>query len=103
MSHDTLYIGCNGTVVALRTADGTELWRTPLWGTGLFAVTSHQDVCLLHQEGRVYAGCNGLLFCLDGATGQILWQNELRGLGHNDVTLALGYTSVQFVATRARS
>lgn len=99
MTHDTLYIGCNGNVVAIRVADGLELWRTAL---PVGFLVHGQDVCVLHQEGRVYAGTHGHLFCLDAASGQVLWANELRGLGHNDVTLAMGYQSVQFVATHQR-
>lgn len=104
MTHDTLYIGCNGSVVAVRTSDGAELWRTslPPGSSTFLSPTIQQDVCLLHHDGRVFAGCYGHLYCLDGVSGQVLWHNELRGLGHNDVTLALGYQSVQFVSTQSR-
>ena len=102
MTHDTLYIGCNGHVAAIRTADGGELWRTQLQ-SGFFSAPSQQDVCVLHHNGSLFAGSNGHLFCLDAASGQFLWHNELSGLGHNDVTLAIGDKSVQFVATHTHT
>ena len=102
MNDDTLYIGCNGYVAAIRTADGAERWRTMLM-TGFFSVTDQHDVCVLQHEGRLYAGCQGYLFCLDASSGQILWQNELKGMGYNDVTLAIGDKSVQFVATHTQT
>lgn len=102
MSDDTLYIGCNGYVAALRTTDGAELWHTAL-STGFISATAREDVCVRQHQGRVHAGSHGHLFCLDGASGQILWMNQLSGLGYNDVTLAVGDKSVQFVATHTHT
>lgn len=100
MTDDTLYIGCNGSVAAIRTSDGSELWRTAL-PSGL--ATGGEDVCVLHHQGNLYAGCHGHLFCLDAASGLVVWENELSGLGYNDVTLAIGDKSVQFVATHTHT
>ena len=95
---DTLYIGCNGHVLAIRPDDGYELWRTKLDTGGWFSQTTHQDVCLVEHEGRILAGSCGHLFALDAATGTILWHNKLEKLGHNDVTLAIAGKSVQVVS-----
>ena len=97
MTKHNLYIGCNGYVLAIRVADGVELWRTKL-SDSAFSSTGGEDVCLIEDEGRVLAGCAGHLFCLDAATGVHLWHNELKGLGHNEVTLAMAGKSVQFVS-----
>ncbi|HKO58559.1 MAG TPA: PQQ-binding-like beta-propeller repeat protein [Thermoanaerobaculia bacterium] len=99
--NDTLYIGCNGNVAAIRPEDGQRLWLTELGG--VFSRTAAEDVCVLEHEGRVFAGCNGHLFCLDGATGEIVWHNELPGLGHNDVTLTIAGKAIQVVATHTHS
>jgi outer membrane protein assembly factor BamB len=93
---DTLYIGCNAYVAAIRVATGEEAWRTHL--TAGFLTTTGQDTTVLEHEGRVYAGVNGHVFCLDAATGGVLWHNELPGVGHNDVALSIGGHSVQFIA-----
>jgi outer membrane protein assembly factor BamB len=100
-TQDTVYIGCNGHVCAVRIEDGVEVWRAELKG-GFFSVTGHEDVSVLVEGGRVYAGCYGHLFCLDARTGRQIWHNELDGLGHNEVTLAIPGQSVQFV-TRTES
>lgn len=100
--NDLLYIGTNGTVVALRPESGEDVWRTQL-NTGFWSSTTYADVCVLEHGGTVFAGCNGHLFGLDAATGEVRWHNELKGLGHNDVTLAIAGKAIQFVATHTRS
>jgi outer membrane protein assembly factor BamB len=95
-TQDTVYIGCNGHVSAVRIEDGVEVWRTKL-DRSFFSVTGHEDVSVLVEGGRVYAGCHGHLFCLDARTGSLIWHNELSGLGHNEVTLAMPGQSVQFI------
>jgi outer membrane protein assembly factor BamB len=92
-----LFAACNGTVVAIRPETGEEAWRTRL-KTGALTATARQDACILEHDGRVYVGCYGHLFALAATTGEILWHNELRGLGYNDVTLAIGGHSIQFVS-----
>lgn len=103
MTTELLYIGSNGHVSAIDPQTGAEVWRTKLGGGGMFSPTGHQDVCVLQHEGHVFAGCHGHLFCLDAATGQELWQNGLKGMGHNDVTLAMGGKSVQYVSSHTHS
>ncbi len=98
MTSDHLYIGINGHVAALRVSDGGEVWRTALDDGGSVSATSHQDVCVLVEEGRVFAGCNGYVFCLDPSTGRVVWKNGLKGLFYNDVTLARPGQAVQVVS-----
>lgn len=94
-----LYIGTNGHVAAVHPEHGEEIWRTKLgnWRSG----PGQEDVCVIEHYGRVFAGCQGFLFCLDAHTGQVLWRNELKGLGHNDVALAIGGQSIQYVTSAA--
>jgi outer membrane protein assembly factor BamB len=101
MSADTLYIGTNGHVAAIRITDGEEVWRRKLGG--FLSETGSQDVCVLEHDARVLAGCQGHLFCLDANNGEQLWHNDLKGLGYNDVTLAVAGKSIQHVATHTRS
>ncbi|MCU0646507.1 MAG: PQQ-like beta-propeller repeat protein [Gemmatimonadaceae bacterium] len=70
---DLLYIGVGSHIVAINTADGTEVWRTKLKATAY--------VTLYHSNGRLYAGAAGELFCVDAQSGAILWHNKLKGLG----------------------
>lgn len=96
MDKELLYIGSNGHVAAIDPETGTEAWRTSLRAAGA-------DVTVMEHEGRVFAGCHGHLFCLDAETGKVLWKNGLKGMGFNDVTLAIGGQSIQFVATRSHA
>jgi outer membrane protein assembly factor BamB len=102
MPGENLYIGTNGYVLAIDPHNGQERWRTKL-GVGVLSATTRQDVCVLEHEGRVFAGSYGHLFCLDAESGHVLWHNELDRLGHNDVTLAIGGKSIQFVHTHTHS
>ena len=99
---DYLAIGTNGCVAAIDKKSGREMWRTKL-GTGIFSATSYEDVSVIIEDGMVFAGCNGHLFALDLSSGNILWHNELRGLGHNDVSMALGTVSVQYLQKVVRN
>jgi outer membrane protein assembly factor BamB len=103
MEKELLYIGSNGHVAAIVPESGEEAWRTPLNAGSLFSTTTAADVTVLQHEGRVFAGCYGHLFCLDAATGRVLWQNGLKNMGYNDVTLAIGGKSIQFVASHTQS
>jgi hypothetical protein len=76
----TIYLGIRGTVVALDSATGTEIWRTPVKGADFV------NVALV--DGSVYASARGELFALDPATGTVLWNNKLKGLGMGLVTIA---------------
>jgi outer membrane protein assembly factor BamB len=74
-----LYVGIKYSVVAIETASGTEVWRTPLKG-GSF-------VNVIKSGNRLYAANEGELFCLDPLSGGVLWHNPLKGLGRGVVTL----------------
>jgi outer membrane protein assembly factor BamB len=78
MPQRMLFIGVNGTVLAIDRATGQEVWRTKLKG-GDF-------VNVVLDEGELYATTKGELFSLDPATGTIRWQNELKGLGLGIIT-----------------
>ena len=69
----TIYAGAGGSVVALDSTTGSELWRTKLKSTQIVTVAVHGDAVL--------AGAGGELFCLDAATGSLRWRNKLKGLG----------------------
>lgn len=75
-----IYVGIQGSALALDNATGTEIWRTKLKSS------SFVSVALI--DGRLFASSQGELFCLDPATGTVLWHNKLKGLGHGFVTLA---------------
>jgi len=75
-----VYVGIRGTVLALDSATGAELWRMPVKGA--------QFVNVAFVDDRLYATAGGEMFALDPATGQILWNNKLKGLGMGLVTIA---------------
>jgi len=77
---DAIYIGVQGTVLALDPSAGSELWRTPLKGNGF--------VNVVHQGRVIIATTRGEVFALDRATGHVIWNNKLKGLGMGFVTIA---------------
>ena len=77
---DAIYIGIRGTVLALDSSTGAEIWKTELKGSSFVNVTL--------QDGKILAATKGELFCLDSTTGTTLWKNELTGLGLGFVTIA---------------
>jgi outer membrane protein assembly factor BamB len=80
MGREMVYIGIKGTVVALDSMTGDEVWRRDLLGSSF--VTVAQD------EANVYAAANGEIFCMDKLTGAPRWHNPLNGLGTGLVTIA---------------
>jgi outer membrane protein assembly factor BamB len=76
-----IFVGIRGTVVALESSGGTELWRTKLSGSYFVNVVVDGDV--------VYASTHGEVFCLSAASGTILWKNQLKGLGMGLVTIGV--------------
>jgi outer membrane protein assembly factor BamB len=76
-----IFAGIRGTVVALETSGGTELWRTKLSGSNFVNVVVDGDV--------VYASTHGELFCLSAASGTLRWKNQLKGLGMGLVTIGV--------------
>jgi outer membrane protein assembly factor BamB len=96
MQQDTLIIGCNGSVAAIRTTDGLEIWRTKL-RQGILGGSYGSDVSVLIEGDKIFAGCSGRIYALDATNGSIIWSNDLSGLGFNEVALARPGTSVQFI------
>lgn len=96
MSKDRIFIGIGSTVLALRVADGQEVWRQRLATFGGNSVTG---VVLL--EGRLYANCAGELYCLDPGTGHIHWKNALKGLGTGYIAIAGAQTTPSDAAQQA--
>ncbi len=80
-SSSVIFIGIRGTVLALETSSGAEVWRTKLEGS--------QFVNVVVDGDAVYAGTQGKLFCLSAASGTIRWKNELKGLGLGLVTIGV--------------
>ena len=79
-AQDAVFIGVQGTVLALDSATGEEIWRTSLKGSDFVNVTLLDD--------RLYASTKGEMFALDPGTGTTLWRNKLKGLGLGFVTIA---------------
>lgn len=98
MSTDRIYLGIGSTVLALRVADGSEVWRQRL---ATFSGGGMTGVALI--GGRVYASCAGELTCLDPATGHIHWRNPLKGLGTGFICLAGAESAQGMAAAQAAS
>lgn len=96
MYSERLIVGTKGQVVAIDTASGTEVWRTPLPIGDLFA-SKQAPVCVLKKDGVVYAASSGFVFALAELDGAVLWKNELAGLGYNEIGLALEGISMRTV------
>ena len=75
-----VFLGINGSVIALDETTGNQVWATRLKGSDF--------VNLILNENKLYATTKGEIFCLDPGTGKILWQNPLRGMGHGLVCIA---------------
>jgi outer membrane protein assembly factor BamB len=75
-----VFLGLNGSVIALDDTTGDHVWTTRLKGSDF--------VNLILNENKLYATTKGEIFCLDPGTGKILWQNPLRGMGHGLVCIA---------------
>jgi outer membrane protein assembly factor BamB len=75
-----VFLGINGSAVALDETTGNQVWATKLKGSDF--------VNLILNENKLYATTKGEIFCLDSGTGKILWQNPLRGMGHGLVCIA---------------
>jgi len=96
MSKDRIFIGIGSTVLALRVADGQEIWRQRL---ATFRGNDVTGVALLGD--RLYANCSGELFCMDPGTGHIHWKNALKGLGMGYIALAGAQATASDAAQQA--
>jgi outer membrane protein assembly factor BamB len=77
---DLVFIGIQGSVVALNRATGEKVWATHLKGSDF--------VNVVVQDGTVLASCYGEIFCLDPFTGNACWHNPLKGFGLGLATIA---------------
>ncbi len=75
-----IYLGVKGSVIALNSATGQQLWATALKG-GEF-------VNVVLDGNNLYATARGEMFCLDPQTGSIRWHNPLKGYGWGLISLA---------------
>jgi len=75
-----VFLGINGTAIALDETTGTQIWATRLKGSDFVNLTL--------TDRKLYATTKGEIFCLDPGTGKILWQNPLRGMGRGIVCIA---------------
>ncbi len=77
---ELVFIGIQGSVVALSRATGQQVWVTHLKGSDFANV-------VLDGE-RIVATAYGEAFCLEALTGKLLWHNGLKGLGRGLATIA---------------
>ena len=77
---ELVHIGIKGHAIGLRRADGAEVWRTKLKGSG--------TVLLYRERDRLFATTGGEIFCLDVTTGALIWTNPLKGMGLGLVTVS---------------
>ena len=75
-----IYLGVKGSVIALNSANGQQLWATSLKGSDF--------VNVVLDGNNLYATARGEFFCLDPSTGIIRWHNPLKGYGFGLVTIA---------------
>jgi len=75
-----IYLGIKGSVMALNSADGRQLWATSLKGS--------EFVNVVLDGNNLYAATRGEVFCLDPQTGVIRWNNPLKGYGWGLVSIA---------------
>ena len=87
-----LFLGVNGTVLAVDRTSGQELWRSRLKG-GDF-------VNVVLNGGDLFAATHGELYCLDIATGHVRWHTPLKKLGRGLVTIAGNQQTVVLQAKR---
>ena len=75
-----IYLGVHGSVIALNSANGEQLWATPLKGI--------EFVNVVLDGNNLYAATKGEIFCLEPKTGIIRWHNPLKGYGWGLVSIA---------------
>lgn len=75
-----LYLGVKGHLLAVDAANGSEIWRTKLKGSG--------TVIVYRDDETLYASTHGELWCIDAESGSVRWTNPLKGLGYGIVSLA---------------
>jgi outer membrane protein assembly factor BamB len=76
-----IYLGIRGSVIALNSANGLQVWAKELKGSDF--------VNVVLDGGRLYATTHGEAFCLDPRNGDILWHNQLTGYGWGLASIAV--------------
>jgi outer membrane protein assembly factor BamB len=79
---ELIYVGIEGSVVALNRNTGQQVWATHLKG--------YDFVNVMVEDDKIFATAQGEVFCLDPATGDGLWHNRLKGFGIGLATIATG-------------
>src|SRR4051794_31209726 len=74
-----IYLGVRGSVIAMNSANGQQLWATALTGSDF--------VNVVLDGHNLYGSTRGEIFCLDPQTGIIRWHNRLKGYGWGLVTI----------------
>ena len=75
-----IYLGVNGSVVAVDSSTGQIIWSTTLKGSEFVNVVLDGD--------NLFATTRGEIFCLDPQGGGIRWHNKLKGYGLGLITIA---------------
>jgi outer membrane protein assembly factor BamB len=75
-----IHLGIKGSVIALNSATGQEVWARKLTGSDF--------VNVVLSGSDVLAATHGELFCLDAQTGIPRWHNPLKGYGWGLVSIA---------------
>ena len=75
-----IYLGVRGSVVAVDSATGQQVWSTSLKGS--------EFVNVVLNGNKLLATTRGEIFCLDPQGGGILWHNPLKGCGFGLITIA---------------
>ncbi|MEO7299312.1 MAG: PQQ-binding-like beta-propeller repeat protein [Verrucomicrobiota bacterium] len=79
-SSKVIYLGIKGSVVALDSASGAQLWTGHLAGSDFVNVVLDGD--------NLYATTHGKIFCLDPTNGAGRWSNPLKGMGYGLCSIA---------------
>ncbi len=75
-----IYLGIKGSVIALDTSSGSQIWATHLEGCDFVNVVLDGD--------KLYATTHGEVFCLNPANGEPIWHNKLKGFGYGLCSIA---------------
>jgi outer membrane protein assembly factor BamB len=77
---DTLYGAYGNQVIALRLADGHQLWRQAFDGYTPVQVMQQQGVVFAMFVGRPGSGSPARIIALDGRHGALYWQRDISAL-----------------------
>ncbi|KAJ3215579.1 hypothetical protein HDU67_000237 [Dinochytrium kinnereticum] len=78
-----LYLGCGGYVYALNKADGSQIWKSPIRGSGIL-----HPMLLPIPSRNVILACAGVnIRCFNAINGAEIWENKLSGMGLGNASL----------------